>query len=244
MSRLSGKRSSSLRVGFSSFAHLMGGVLVIGLALIGVGCDSVGSEDDGEDESEAPTAPSGLEASASDGIVELEWGSVERASEYNVYRATEETDEATGEALSSVSETSYTDEDVEGGTTFYYRVTAVGSDGNESEASGEAEATPAVRPAAPSNLSAESGDSQVGLTWEAADEAATYNVYRSTSSTDGVGGDPLATGISETQFTDDGAQNGTTYYYRVTGVSNGDAEGDPSGEVEVTPFSDPPNRPE
>jgi fibronectin type 3 domain-containing protein len=68
-------------------------------------------------------------------------------------------------------------------------------------------------------------------------------VYRSTSSTSGAEGDPLGTGVTEASFADTTAENGTKYYYRVTSVNPNGAESASSGEVEKTPFSDPPDRP-
>lgn len=98
-------------------------------------------------------------------------------------------------------------------------------------------------PAAPSGLSATSGNGEVGLDWEAVDGADTYNVYRSTSSTSGATGTPLESGVSSASYTDSSPENGTTYYYRVTAVGTEDAESDGSGEVQITPFAEPPTRP-
>jgi fibronectin type 3 domain-containing protein len=76
--------------------------------------------------------------------------------------------------------------------------------------------------------------------------ADTYRVYRSTSSGVDASGSPLNTGIGSADYVDESAENGTKYYYVVTAVASdgGDsAESDASGEVEATPFSDPPDRP-
>ena len=101
-------------------------------------------------------------------------------------------------------------------------------------------------PAAPTGLSAASQDGAIGLDWEAASGADTYRVYRSTSSGVSISSSPLDTGISSAEYTDESAENGTTYYYVVTAVATEggrSAESDPSNEVERTPFSDPPDRP-
>ena len=55
---------------------------------------------------------------------------------------------------------------------------------------------------------------------------------------------PVAEGETGTSHTDIDAENGTTYYYRVTSVNAEEAESSASNEVEKTPFSDPPDRPE
>lgn len=98
-------------------------------------------------------------------------------------------------------------------------------------------------PAAPSNLSATSGDSEVSLSWDAVGAAETYNVYRSTSSTDGADGEPMKTEVSSSSYTDATAENGTVYYYRVTAVDSKGDESTASDEVKKTPFSEPPSRP-
>jgi fibronectin type 3 domain-containing protein len=91
---------------------------------------------------------------------------------------------------------------------------------------------------APANLTAESGNSEVALTWDAATDATTYSVYRSTDPTAIISGDPVSSDVSETNYTDTSVSNGITYYYKVTAVA--DVEGEPSNGVEVTPFSEPP----
>jgi len=96
---------------------------------------------------------------------------------------------------------------------------------------------------APSNLAATSGDSEISLNWEAVDRAETYNVYRSTSSTDDTDSNPIESGVSSPNYTDTTVENGTAYYYRVTAVDSEGNESDTSGEVKKTPFSDPPDRP-
>jgi len=100
-----------------------------------------------------------------------------------------------------------------------------------------------VVPAAPSGLSADPADEEVSLSWDAADEAETYNVYRDTESGVDASGSPLEEGIGETSYTDESAENGTTYYYVVTSANPNGEESGPSNEVEKTPFSNPPDRP-
>lgn len=98
-------------------------------------------------------------------------------------------------------------------------------------------------PQAPSGLSATSGNGEVELAWESAQNADRYRVYRATSSTNGASGTPLETNITSTDYTDTSAENGTKYFYRVTAVAGEDSESDASGEATVTPFAEPPSRP-
>jgi len=227
----------------------LAGLLVVGISLTGAGCSLFGGgddgggaddggDDDGGDDPTAPAARSGLTADAQEAAVGLSWSSVSDADTYSVYRSTSPTSGASGSALDTgISQTNYTDESAETGTTYYYRVTAVGSDGNESDGSGEVQGTPFTNP---SDLSGTSGDSQVSLSWGGAAGANTYSLYRSTSSFDDVSGmAPLADGISSASYTDDSAENGTKYHYRVTTVNPEDEESSPSGEITKTPFAEP-----
>jgi len=97
--------------------------------------------------SSGPAAPTGLTATAGDGQVGLGWdaNSEEDLAGYNVYRSTSsfsDLSNATKLNGSPVSDASYTDPDVTGGTEYFYRVTAVSTSGTESGGSNQASATP------------------------------------------------------------------------------------------------------
>ncbi|HEX5752227.1 MAG TPA: lamin tail domain-containing protein [Archangium sp.] len=104
----------------------------------------------GSSDTTAPTAPSGLSASAvSSSQVNLSWtGSTDNVgvAGYNVYRST---DNASFSAVASVSGTSHSDTGRAASTTYYYRVTADDAANNESAVSNTASATtPAATSAA------------------------------------------------------------------------------------------------
>lgn len=234
---------------------VLSAILAVALAVAGcggAGSNEEGGGDDGNGDDgggggtglSAPAAPSGLEATPQDGAVQLGWDAVDGADTYNVYRSTSSGVDVSSSALDTgIDQSSYTDGTAESGTEYFYVVTAVASeDGETAESDPSGEASAALL-ASPSGLSATPGDGTTQLSWEAAGGADTYNVYRSTSSTDGAEGEPLATGVAETSYADTDAKNGTKYYYRVTSVNPSGAESDASSEVEKTPFSDPPNRP-
>ena len=88
-------------------------------------------------------------------------------------------------------------------------------------------------PSAPTQLTATAGDNLVSLSWSASatGSPSSYTMYRSTSSPAGTG---LQTGISGTNFTDNTANNGTTYFYRAT-ATNAVGESDFSNEDSAAP---------
>jgi hypothetical protein len=95
----------------------------------------------------------------------------------------------------------------------------------------------AQAPDAPSLTSAQATDSAVALQWSAATSgapAATFNVYRSTSSDDQ--GSAIVTGLVDPTYTDLTAENGTPYFYEVTAV-NAVGESSPSNALSAEPPS-------
>ena len=82
-------------------------------------------------------------------------------------------------------------------------------------------------PAAPSNLSATGGNTNVALTWNGVSGAASYTVKRASSS----GGNYAAIAtIATAAYTDPAVTNGLTYYYTVT-TNSGSGQGGTSAPV-------------
>ena len=132
--------------------------------------------------------------------------------------------------------TSYVQEALVNGTTYYYIVTSVNSVGQGAPSSqvSAAPAAPAAAPAAPGALSATPGDTQVTLSWNAVPAAVSYNIYWSTS--------PGVTTANGTEipgaanpYTQTALVNGTTYYYIVTSA-NSAGESPPSSQVSAAPI--------
>ncbi|MGO8671962.1 MAG: choice-of-anchor tandem repeat GloVer-containing protein, partial [Capsulimonadaceae bacterium] len=190
---------------------------------------------------EAPvlSAPTALTATAGDAQVSLSWTGSAGATSYNVYRATTSGDEGST-AIGTTAGTTYTNSGLTNGVTYFYKVAAVNAS-QTSVQSGEASATPEPPiPAAPTGLTATTGDTQVSLSWTASSGATSYNIYRATTS-GGEGSTAIGTALATT-YTDTGLTNGVTCYYKVAAVNGGGISGQ-SGEAFATPEPSIPSAP-
>ncbi len=77
----------------------------------------------------SPYAPSGLTATISNNNVVLTWTAGSGATSYNVYRAAESGYEGTNPVVTGITGTSYTDTNLNSGTTYYYQVVALNASG-------------------------------------------------------------------------------------------------------------------
>jgi serine protease len=189
-----------------------------------------------------PAAPTGLTASAGNATVALDWSNNNEADldGYIVYRATNAGGPFSALNATLLAASAYTDNAVTNGTTYYYRVTAVDTSGNESSNSSTASATPnapdTTPPSAPTGLSASAGNGAVALDWANNTESDLdgYIVYRATSAAgpySALNSNPLGASA----YTDNAVANGTTYYYRVTAVDTSGNESADSATVSGTP---------
>ena len=155
--------------------------------------------------------------SATSGKPVLTWNAVPGATSYKVYRATSKS--GTYSLLGTVTTTSYTNTGAKEGTTYYYKVKAANGAGESAYSnvvSGKVVVTP--KPAAPVvkiGHSAASGKPM--LTWNAVSGATSYKVYRATSQN---GAYSLLGSVTVTSYTNTGAKDGVTYYYKVTAVND------------------------
>jgi hypothetical protein len=77
----------------------------------------------------APYAPSGLTTTASNNTVSLSWTAGSGATSYNLYRAAESGYQPTNPAVTGIVGTTYTDTNLNSGTTYYYLVAGVNASG-------------------------------------------------------------------------------------------------------------------
>ena len=188
-----------------------------------------------------PAAPTGLGASAGDGTVSLNWNDNNESdlAGYNIYRSTTPGSGYGKLNASLLTSSDYTDNSVTNGTTYYYVVTAVDANANESVYSDQASATPLdlTAPSAPTGLTSAVDDRIVWLEWNsnADSDLAGYNVYRSTTSASGYV-KLNASLLSSPDYNDTDVTNMTTYYYVVTAVDTSSNESAYSAaEAEATP---------
>ncbi len=131
----------------------------------------------------APSAPTGVSASAGDTQIIIGWNAVSGATSYNIYWSTTPgVTTATGTRITG-SANPYIHSALVNGTAYYYIVTAVNSVG-ESAPSSQVSATPMVptiAPSAPTGVAASPGDTEVTISWNAVPGATSYNIYWSTT---------------------------------------------------------------
>jgi Glycoside hydrolase family 44/Fibronectin type III domain len=216
---------------FAARAHYVSLLLLVTVALVWLaGCGAYGGGGNGgSGGGSAPAAPAGLTAAAANAQVNLTWNASAGATGYYVERSTTS---GTETQIATPSTTSYTDNAVTNGTTYYYVVSAYNSYG-QSANSAEVSATPVAPPppGAPTGLMATAGDAQVMLSWNGSAGATGYNVKRSTTNGSAY---QTVSSPTTTSFTDIGLTNGTTYYYVVTALNTAGESGN-SNQASATP---------
>ena len=168
----------------------------------------------------APAAPDGLVAAAtSSSQVALEWtDNASNEDEFRVERRLDTDDVFELVGTTGPDVTAFSDDGLESGTTYVYRVQACNTAGC-SEFSAEASATTPTPspPEPPSNLTAQGiSTSQIRLQWtDNADNETRFEVQRRRGQ-GGGGWDTVATvGTDVTTYVDGGLQEDTGYGYRV-----------------------------
>ncbi len=149
-------------------------------------------------------------SSVSGSSVTINWNKTAGATSYRVYRA--DSLDGNKTLLKAVGTTTYTDETVVGGKTYYYFVASYNSNvkilGNYS--AGVKAAVPA--PLAKTDVTVVSGGGNATISWTPVSGATSYRVYRSTSLT---GTRTLEKVRTSTYYIDTNVDTGTKYYYWV-----------------------------
>lgn len=185
-----------------------------------------------------PYRPQNLTANVVDDMIELAWNANNDAdlAGYNIYRSGVSKQDYVKLNDDLLSGNSYQDTTIIYEKTYFYVVTAVDIDANESYFSNEIEVTPTKRPDAPTNLVAVGVPDSVKLSWNKSEETNVigYNIYRSEIQGEAylkINSDL----IQETTYLDLNIQNSVTYFYVITCVNELQLESLYSAEVSATP---------
>ena len=139
----------------------------------------------------------------------LRWNSAFGAVSYSVKRS--ETSGGPYETLGVVNTSTYTDNDLSNGTTYYYVVDAHNASATIAS-SNEVSVTPTVSLPIPTNVAVIPGNTQATITWSPVAGAKSYYVQIADSS----GGPSIKSkSSSKPSYTATGLTNGQTYYFRV-----------------------------
>lgn len=189
-----------------------------------------------------PGAPTGLTATAGNGVVHLDWNDNPESdiNEYKIYRGTTFGGPYTEIDADVVS--NFDDSSVVNGTRYYYVVTAVDNANQESGYSNQATTVPTdgIPPAAPQNLAAYIFDGGgVFLDWDDNTDSDfnSYGIYYATTQ-----GGPYQEVDNDdpSEFPIYGLTIGTTYYFVVTAFDDEGNESAFSNEVSAIPAGEPP----
>ena len=184
----------------------------------------------------APTVTGGNDAQ---GRPTLTWNAVSGAAKYEVYRARSK--DGTYTKYSTTTGTAYTNSSyLTSGATYYYKVRALGANGNAGPYSAVVSVTCRLKLTAPSVTGGTDAQGRPTLKWNAVSGAAKYEVYRARS----MNGDYIKySTVTGTSYTNTSyLANGTTYYYKVRALGSDGSYGPYSTPVSVTykaPFGAP-----
>ncbi len=153
---------------------------------------------------------------ASTGKPYIKWTAVAGASQYEVYRSGSK--DGTYTLLGTTTATNYTDSKANAGYTYYYKVKAISevkSAANSSLSAAVAITCRCARPAVTPDYLTSTGKPYIK--WAAVAGASQYEVYRSGSSN---GTYEYVGTTTATNYTDNKANAGYTYYYKVKAISS------------------------
>ena len=145
----------------------------------------------------------------------IRWNAVANVSKYEVYRATSKN--GTYTLLGTTTDTNYTDNKAGSGYTYYYKVRAISkvkSSANSVFSTPVAGICHCAKPTVKATYMGTTGKPYIK--WNAVANASKYEVYRATSK-DGTY--TLLGTTTATNYTDNKAGTGYTYYYKVKAIS-------------------------
>ena len=169
---------------------------------------------------------------ASTGKPALSWGKISGATGYAIYRS-----ENGGEftQLTTTTATSYADSDTKSDNQYSYKIVALGKE-EVTNSPESAAKTVTVTVGKPKTKGTINDNGKPVITWDAVEDAVTYKVYRSTSSSKSY--KEIAT-VTDLTYVDTSVSAGKTYYYKVMAVGE-NSKGAQSAYVKLTGKCDIP----
>jgi len=173
------------------------------------------------------------------GSVILSWNKVGLETSYKIYRSVESTDNF--EYIGSVINTSYTDNDVVLGNTYYYKLVSVKNTMESSISENYVSVLSEITSlSAPTGLTASvQGNDSILLSWDSVEDASTYMIYRGNSSSNV---NTYVAAISSTSYLVSALEENTGYWFTVSSANN-HSESYPSEAVYGQTFLNVPPEP-
>ncbi|MBC6951690.1 T9SS C-terminal target domain-containing protein, partial [candidate division KSB1 bacterium] len=193
-----------------------------------------------------PAVPQNLTATAGDQQVTLNWQANSEADflRYRIYGGTSPNSTTKIDSVNGAANTTKIIAGLANGTTYYFRITAVDNNLNQSGFSNEVNATPTAAdlpPAAPQNLQATPGPAhgQITLSWEANVETdlLRYRIYGGRATAPAALLDSVAANAN-TSLTFSDLTIGITYAYFLTAVDASGQAGAASNSASAAPLRD------
>ena len=177
------------------------------------------------------SAPTVTGSTDSQGRPTLKWNAVSGAAKYEIYRSYSR--DGSYSKYSTQTSTSYTNSSyLTSGTTYYYKVRALKSDGTAGPYSAVVSVTCRLKLSAPSVTGGNDSQGRPTLKWNAVSGAAKYEVYRSTSRSGTY--TKYSTQTSTSYTNSSYLTSGTTYYYKVRALGSDGSYGPYSSVVSAT----------
>lgn len=166
--------------------------------------------------SEAPSVTAGNDAAT--GMVKLTWDKVANADSYKIYRATSKS--GTYKLIGETTIGSFIDTGTKAGVKRYYKVAAISGNVKCTVSSVVYRTADCGAPVVKATNIASTG--KIKLTWNKVIGAEKYVIYRATSKSGTYKKMFTTTGTS---YTNTSAKAGTTYYYKVKAICDGNTDG-------------------
>ena len=165
----------------------------------------------------APDAPQVvIDVDEDNETISLSWNEVNDATYYKILRYTSSTGRY--DLIDFTQNTSFVDNTISTGKTYYYKIIAVNSSGIQSARSFASNKVSGMVPTktveiAPTVKVAKGTGNSLVISWNSVNNATSYTLYRSTSANGTY--KVVASNITKTKYTNAGLTYGTTYYYKV-----------------------------